>query len=90
VLFLKLPSAQQRECCGLASSLAHSHMQLPCCCNLILIRRRSQLLYYTVFFTCSEVPAGQELTYDYGEQYHTTVSALDVSLRLVVSGACNS
>jgi hypothetical protein len=34
---------------------------------------RSQLLYYTAIFTYDEVPAGDELTYDYGEQYHTTV-----------------
>jgi hypothetical protein len=34
---------------------------------------RSQLLFYTSIFTDREVPAGEELTYDYGEQYHTTV-----------------
>ncbi|KAF6255206.1 hypothetical protein COO60DRAFT_1462324 [Scenedesmus sp. NREL 46B-D3] len=32
---------------------------------------RSQLLFYTAIFTYREVPAGEELTYDYGEQYHT-------------------
>ncbi|WIA40211.1 hypothetical protein OEZ86_013596 [Tetradesmus obliquus] len=51
---------------------------------------RSQLLYYTSFFTERAVPAGQELTYDYGENYHTKADGAGGRLRFPCQcGAAN-
>uniref|UniRef100_A0A383WC41 Post-SET domain-containing protein n=1 Tax=Tetradesmus obliquus TaxID=3088 RepID=A0A383WC41_TETOB len=55
-----------------------------------LISSRSQLLYYTTFFTERAVPAGQELTYDYGENYHTKADGAGGRLRFPCQcGAAN-